>query len=154
MLDARDLVDFASDAAFAVDGDSRIVAWNCRADDLLGYAPSEVIGRYCYDVIQAILPSGEQLCTPKCEGAKCFQHDQFFAVPACKLRSKDGQWISAMFGTLVIPREAGARSKSAPAAVILLHKASMAPYQPRVSRTLRIFTLGRFGLAVGQHGLA
>ncbi len=44
MVDARDLVDFASDAAFAVDENLRIVAWNSRADDLLGYAPSEVIG--------------------------------------------------------------------------------------------------------------
>ena len=154
MVDARDLVDLASDAAFAVDGDSRIVAWNSRADDLLGYAPSEAIGRRCYDVIQAILPSGEPLCAPNCEGAKCFQHGQPFAVPACRLRRKDGQWISAMFGTLVMPREAEARSKSAPAAIVFLHKAGMAARQPRVSRTLRIFTLGRSSLAVGQHGLA
>ena len=154
MVDARGLVEFASDAAFAVDEDSRIVAWNSRADDLLGYAPSEVIGRRCYDVIQAILPSGELLCTPQCEGAKCFQHDQPFAVPACRLQRKDGQWISAMFGTLVMPREVEAQPRSAPAAIIFLREASMAPRQPRDSRTLRIFTLGRFSLAVGQHGLA
>ena len=58
MVDARDLVEFASDAAFAVDENSRIVAWSNRADDLLGYAPSEAIGCRCYDVLQAILPSG------------------------------------------------------------------------------------------------
>ncbi|MHA1553138.1 MAG: BTAD domain-containing putative transcriptional regulator [Alphaproteobacteria bacterium] len=154
MVDASDLTKFASDAAFAVDWDSRIVAWNDRANDLLGYAPGEVIGRRCYDVIEAILPSGEQLCTPKCEGAKCFQHGQPFAVPTCKLRHKDGQWIPAIFGTLVIPHEMEARSKSASTAIVFLRKASMAPRQPQVSPTLRIFTLGRFSLAVGQHGLA
>ena len=47
MVDARDLVDLASDAAFAVDGDSRIVAWNSRADDLLGDAPRQPRGRRC-----------------------------------------------------------------------------------------------------------
>lgn len=154
MVDARDLVDFASDAAFAVDENSRIVAWNSRADDLLGYAPSEVIGCRCYDVLQAILPSGEPLCTPKCEGARCFQHGQPFAVPACRLQRKGGQWISAEIGTLIMPREVEALPKGAPAAIVFLREASMAHRQPRVSRTLRIFTLGRFSLAVGEHGLA
>ena len=31
MIDARYLVDYASDAAFAIDGKQRIVAWNYRA---------------------------------------------------------------------------------------------------------------------------
>ena len=36
MIDARYLVDYASDAAFAIDGKQRIVAWNYRARRLLG----------------------------------------------------------------------------------------------------------------------
>jgi hypothetical protein len=42
MVDARDLVVFASDAAFAVDENSRVVAWNRCAQDLLDYAPGHI----------------------------------------------------------------------------------------------------------------
>lgn len=46
MADFSDLVDFASDAAFAVAEDLRILAWNSGAQRVLGYAKSEVLGRY------------------------------------------------------------------------------------------------------------
>ena len=42
MVDARDLVDFASDATFGVDENSCVVAWRRRAQDLPGYAPSRI----------------------------------------------------------------------------------------------------------------
>ena len=43
MIDARHLVDYASDAAFAVDGEQRVVAWNYGAQRLMGYTRSEVM---------------------------------------------------------------------------------------------------------------
>ncbi len=61
MIDARYLIDYASDAAFAIDGSCRIVAWNYRARRLLGYTRREVIGERCSDVLQAVLPDGEPL---------------------------------------------------------------------------------------------
>ena len=57
---SSDLVEFASDAGFAIDADSRIVAWNTLAERLLGYTSSEAIGQYCRDVLQAALPGGER----------------------------------------------------------------------------------------------
>ncbi len=42
MLDGRYLVDYVSDAAFAIDGDSKIVAWDYRARRLLGKNRREV----------------------------------------------------------------------------------------------------------------
>ena len=61
---ASDLIEFASDAGFAIDTESRVVAWNALAERLLGYTSSEVIGHYCRDVLQAALPGGEPLCYP------------------------------------------------------------------------------------------
>jgi DNA-binding SARP family transcriptional activator len=151
---ARDLVEFASDAAFTVDENSRIVAWSSRAGYLLGYAPGEVIGCLCYDVLQAVFPSGEPLCEPTCGGGMCFRRGQPFTVPECKLKHKDGRRVLAMIGSMILPREMEARPESTPAAIVFLREVSTLPRQPRVSRTLRIFTLGRFGLAVGEHGLA
>ena len=154
MVDARDLVNSASDAAFALDESLRIVAWSNRAADLLGYAPGEVIGCRCCDVLQAMLPSGEPLCTPKCEGARCFQQGRPFAVPTCRLKRKGGRWVSAMIGTLVMPPEVEPGPESKPAAIVFLREADLAPGQSLASQTLRIFTLGRFSLAVGGSGLA
>ena len=55
MVDARDLVVFASDAAFAVDENSRVVAWNSCAQDFLGYAPGH-IPLAVHEAIRARLP--------------------------------------------------------------------------------------------------
>ncbi len=59
MIDAHNMVDYASDAAFAIDDGLNITAWNRGAQQLLGYAPGEVIGQQCCDVLQAVLPGGE-----------------------------------------------------------------------------------------------
>ena len=56
MMDARYLVDYASDAAFAIDGEQRIVAWNYGARRLLEYTRREVLGRHCWEVFQAVCP--------------------------------------------------------------------------------------------------
>ena len=153
MVDTRDLVNFASDAAFAVDGDSRIVGWNEAAHDLLGYADGEVIGRPCYEILEAVLPGGEPLCTPSCEGAMCFKLRRPFAVPACRLRCKDGQWAPAAISTLVMPRETGIRPKGEAVAIVFLREERSAPEQSRAVLPLRIYTLGRFGLSSGGRGL-
>lgn len=154
MVDAPDLVSLASDAAFAVDENLRIVGWNGGAHELLGYAAGEVTGRRCYDILQAVLPSGEPLCTPMCEGARCLKHGRPYAVPSCRLCRKDGRWISATISTLVMPREVGVRPAGATVAIVFLREYHAEPSRPLFSQPLRIFTLGHFGLAVGAHGLA
>jgi PAS domain-containing protein len=83
-VDARGLVDLASDAAFAVDDGLEIVGWNYEAQRLLGYAPDEVIGRHCFEVIQSVLPAGQPLCVPNCEGVQYFRRQQPFAASSCR----------------------------------------------------------------------
>ena len=153
MADTRGLVHFASDPAFAVDRELRILEWNSGAQELLGHAPDEVIGCRCYDVLQGMLASGEPLCMPGCEGVECFRRGRPFAVPECKLRHKDGRWVSAVIGTMVTPGDAADRPEDDTAIVFLreIHETSSLR-QP--SQPLRVFTLGHFGLAVGGRGLA
>ncbi len=69
---AHDLVVFSSDAAFAVDAELRVVAWNERAHELLGYREEEVLGRPCWDVLQGLFPDGTPLCSPECQAKLCF----------------------------------------------------------------------------------
>jgi PAS domain S-box-containing protein len=153
MADARGLVHFASDPAFAVDRELRILEWNSGAQELLGHAPEEVIGCRCYDVLHGMLSGGEPLCMPNCEGVECFQFGRPFAVPECKFRHKDGRWVSMTVGTLVMPDDAVDQPEGE-TAIVLMREIDEISSSQQPSQPLRIFTLGHFGLAVGGCGLA
>jgi PAS domain S-box-containing protein len=59
------IVDTA-DAAFVVSLDCQFLAWGTRAEQLFGYAPPEVLGRYCYDLLPARDELGQCLCSVNC----------------------------------------------------------------------------------------
>lgn len=149
MIDARDLVDLASDAAFAVNQNLQVIAWNDRARALLGCPAREVLGRGCCEVGQAVLPGGEPLCTPGCEGGACFAHGRPFAVRSCRARHRQGRWVRVRISTLVVPAKLQAGLDGSPVAVVLLRPESGAAHEASIDRPVRIFAFGRFGLAVG-----
>ena len=43
-------LDRAAEGAFLIDNNQRIIYWNRAAQEMLGYAPAEVLGRSCYDL--------------------------------------------------------------------------------------------------------
>ena len=153
MIDARYLVDYASDAAFAVDGGQRVVAWNYRARRLLGYTRREVIGKHCSDVLRAVLSDGEPLCFPNCEGVQCFERFQPFEVTSCMARHKDGHWVPLGIASAVMPRRARNGDQLTGVAVIFLRSEGEKIESPLAGTRLRIFTFGRFGLSAGSYGL-
>lgn len=59
------IVDTA-DAAFVVSLDCQFLAWGSRAQQLFGFSPQDVLGRYCYDVMPARDASGQCLCGVNC----------------------------------------------------------------------------------------
>jgi DNA-binding SARP family transcriptional activator len=154
-MDARYLVEHASDAAFAVDEDLKIVAWNYRARALLGYTRREVIGKRCSEVLQIVLPDGEPLCVPGCEGGRCFDHFKPFTAASCLARHKDCRWVSLGIASVVTPKRDRLRDRRvAVAAVLLRSNAGQAVAPSSGGAVLHIFTFGRFGLATGGHGLS
>lgn len=153
-IDAVDLVDLASDAAFAIDGGLEIVSWNDAAQRLLGYTPEEVIGHHCSDVLQAVLGGGEPLCVPSCDGLQCFRRHRPFAAPSCLARHKDGSWVPMGLSSVVMPKRARQIEPELVVAVILLRGNENKSSAPSPERTLKIFTLGRFALATGGRRLA
>jgi DNA-binding CsgD family transcriptional regulator len=54
------------DAAFVVSLDCQFLAWGSRAQQLFGFGPAEVLGRYCYDVLPAYDASGQCVCSVNC----------------------------------------------------------------------------------------
>jgi len=158
MMDqAADLVHFASDAAFAIDKELQVVAWNERAEELLGYRTEEVLGRPCYEVLQGIFPDGRPMCTPECQAKLCFGCSRPYGASSCLARHKDGRWVKLSLSSVAIPQDS-----SGIVAVIFLRPLEARPGAPEGPRALqedglnllRVLTLGRFGLVVGGRGVA
>jgi len=147
-------VELASDAAFAIDDRHQVVAWNRAAEQLLGYAPDEVIGRRCADVLQSRLPGGEPLCMPNCELFRCFRGCQPRGVPSCRVRRKNGDWVSVGYSSLVMPGQMPGPPSGAVVAVILLHENEERHVRVPLRGVLQIFALGKFGLAANGQGVA
>ncbi|MFQ5757548.1 MAG: BTAD domain-containing putative transcriptional regulator [Acidiferrobacterales bacterium] len=148
------LVDFASEAAFAIDDRRQVAAWNHRAEQLLGYAPREVIGRCCAEVLQAVLPGGEPLCVPNCEVCRCFQSGLPCGVASCRIRRKDGDWVTVGISSLVMPRRARRARTGSVVAVVFLQEKDKGHVQTLPRGPLQVFALGCFGLAVGGRSIA
>jgi len=154
MVDARYLVDYASDAAFAVDDSLKIVAWNYGARRILGYTRREVLGRKCAEILQAVLPDGQPLCVPSCEGLRCFRRFKPFVAASCYARGKDGGWVPVNLASIVMSRRLRNAHTRSGVAVVFLRGDEDEHDRPLTEEVLQIFTFGRFGLAAGGHGLA
>jgi len=142
-----DLAEFASDAAFAINVDSKIVTWNAQAQRLLGYTLSEVIGRHCGDVLQATLSGGEPLCHPDCDVIQCFRSCRSYGVPNCRVRHRDGEWIPASITSVAMSEQGRSLSADNVMAVVFIQESAAAIAIPQ-SHTLQIFALGGFGVVV------
>jgi len=149
-----EVVDLASDAAFTINGRCQIVSWNHRAEQLFGYTQSEVVGQYCGGILQAVLPGGEPLCSPECEQFSGFQECRPKGVPSCRMRRKNGDWLTARYSSLVTSEQSRQMDEDAVVAVIFLQNQEEDLVQALPQQTLQVFTLGNFGLTVGGKSIA
>ncbi|MBI4200210.1 MAG: PAS domain S-box protein [Chloroflexi bacterium] len=61
-----ELLGNTTDGVYAVDETHRIVLWNRAAERILGYAPEEVLGRPCYEVVAGLDQEGTPVCMGGC----------------------------------------------------------------------------------------
>ncbi len=59
-------VSKASDGAFVVDEEYRIVYWNQKATSILGYTADQAVGRYCYELMGGHDEKGRNVCRRFC----------------------------------------------------------------------------------------
>jgi PAS domain-containing protein len=78
------IVDTA-DAAFVMSLDYQFLAWGSRAQQLFGFSPPDVLGRYCYDVLPARDASGQCLCSVNCPMVVAARYG--YSVPRRRLAS-------------------------------------------------------------------
>jgi len=91
----------------ALDTAGRIILWNHAAEDILGYASAEVIGRTCWHVLAGRGEDGNVSCHPHCHVLEMARrHD---AVRAYNLRThrKDGSDLWINISTLQVPAAGG-----------------------------------------------
>ncbi len=155
MVETRDLIEFASDAAIVVDQDRTIIAWNAAAEGLLGHAAEDVMGLPCHKVLHAVLPDGGAVCGKTCDGGSCFARCEPYSVAACNTTHRDGHPVSISISTMIVPKRREVSQKGSAAAVIFLRSLesaaeAIAAEEPPV----RIFLFGHFGLSVDGDGLA
>jgi len=150
----REMVDFASDAAFAINDRCQVASWNRKAEQLLGYSKDEVIGRPCRGILQAVLPGGEPLCTPKCEPSEFFRRCLPRGVQSCRIRRKNGDWLTVGYSSLVTSKAARQSRSDAVIAVIFLQHREEELARARPEHTLQVYTLGNFGLTVAGQSVA
>lgn len=65
-MDVLNLLSKTADGVFAIGSDQRIIFWNKAAQDILGFKPKEVLGKFCYKVVSGRNESGEVLCSKSC----------------------------------------------------------------------------------------
>ncbi len=126
----------------------RILGWNAGARKLLGYSSEEVFGKKCGQIMQAYLANGQQLCSAMCAGKSCMALGDKWSVDVCRIRHKNGEMVPASFSTMVLPKENRQDSRNEGIAVILIRSLEASETVKSGAQPLRIFTLGRFGLAV------
>ncbi len=156
MVGTENLVHLASDAAFVVDREQRIMAWNRQSEELLGYRQNEVLGHFCYDVIGAVLPDGQRLCTPDCQAKSSFGCGKPYANRHCLSRGKDGEWVNIQLSSIIVPGaglvDEESRNDEA-SNLVLLRPLEQVALNVSPMPVLRVFALGQFGLTVGDQSV-
>jgi len=152
-INTIDLLEFASDPAFAVNGKMQVIGWNTGAEKLLGHDAMATVGRHCSQILQAFYPTGEPLCSALCQGRSCVQSGEKWSIGACRVRHSDGQMIPVSISSLVMPLETRGPQLDEAVAVFFMRESDGAEVEAAVIQPLRVFTLGRFGLATPGEGL-
>ncbi|MBM2827159.1 MAG: transcriptional regulator [Dehalococcoidia bacterium] len=146
MTISADMVHLCADGAFAVDGGLRVSAWNSVAEALLGYSATDVLGRYCWEVLRAETPDGRVVCSPSCPAASEFHRCVPFTEGEVICPGRDGSLIQVTLSTMVVPPDS---STDGTLAIIFLHHVSYRPRHPGGSQ-LRLYSLGAFRAFLGE----
>ncbi len=99
----------AADGAFVMDAGGRIVAWNRSAEQILGYAAREVLGRACCDVFAGHDTEGTRVCYPGCQAMTLVRMDEPVQHFDMRTRSKAGRPVWLNMSILSTTSAAGER---------------------------------------------
>lgn len=97
-------LDNAADGAYVIDENQRIVYWNSAAQSMLGYAPEEVLGRSCVEIIQGRDEHDHRWCRGNCHVITTVREGEVVETFNVCARSKSGalRWLNVSILTLPV----------------------------------------------------
>ncbi len=146
-------MEFASGAAFGVDRDSRVTKWNAAAARLTGHSELDVRGMRCGEVLKAFFQTGEPLCTAMCEGRNCVDKGNPWSVKECSIRHRSGESVPVNISSIVFPLDHRSDGSSETVAIFFMQPLLDETSAAANSGLLRVYTFGRFALALADRGL-
>lgn len=84
------------DGVYAVDPEQRILFWNEGARRILGYAPEEVVGRFCYEVVRGVDEQEQPFCRRECAAVLCGRQGVKSRGQNLLIKDREGnpRWLS------------------------------------------------------------
>jgi PAS domain S-box-containing protein len=87
---------------FAFDRDLRVVLWNDEAERLTGFPAAEVLGSYCWEVLDGVDEQGNRVCRPDCGYARMMLRGESPRGPVVRIRTSSGARRRVAFSLLTI----------------------------------------------------
>jgi PAS domain S-box-containing protein len=99
-------LESTADAAFSITETGEILSWNEAAEALFGFKESEVLHKYCYEVLDARGRLGTSICMRDCAVQRCALHAG--PVPSFDMQARHGSggtvWVNVSTLTYKNPR--------------------------------------------------
>lgn len=125
------------DGAYAIDGEQTIVFWNDAAEQMLGYAQQEAVGKKCWQVIGGHSTEGTNFCRHNCQVINGISHGKPGENFDLLIQHRDGHRLLVNVSTLPLPHEPNQIEQPH-----LMHLTRFLADQPNTSGRLRIHLLG------------
>lgn len=97
----------SADGLFAVGADYRITFWSEAAQAILGYAPGEVLGRPCHQVVQGKDNEGAIWCQQDCPVMRRLREGKAISNYDIQTRRKDGRPVWLNISIVPLPQGGG-----------------------------------------------
>jgi PAS domain S-box-containing protein len=137
----RKLIDGTSDAAFVVNSEGVVVAWNKAAGKLFGVTAEQAIGQLCRKIVQGIDECGA-VCSPNCTVQQAVSKRRPLESFDLEVQTADGeQWCNVS----VVIAESNSSTE-----VYAIHIVRPADLRKRLEMVVRDFVVSNTGLPADQ----
>jgi PAS domain S-box-containing protein len=92
----------SGDALFVFDEERTILSWNRAAEELIGIAASEAVGKPCWDVLGGVDERGSLVCHPGCSGARLAGEGWPVECQRLLVKTADGTPRSVSVSTIAV----------------------------------------------------
>lgn len=99
----REVVGRAGEAVMVTDDAGRILLWNQRAEEALGYTAAETIGRPCWDVLCGYDGNGNRLCLSGCHLMRLVDVNEPICPIDVRARDRAGEEVLLNMSTVGVP---------------------------------------------------